>query len=120
MAKRYKDLYALWEQQEKDFSQRAISEIAEMLSVMGIKRGERFKLDSTPIVGGFVNRIVSIEVRGHGEDAYLGVVYIGNENDTVPFGHNYGELTVSPGILSSIHYCIRKDYNKYVRNHKSI
>jgi len=119
MAKRYEDLYELWEEQEKEFSIRAITEIGEMLSTMGIKRGERFNINSTPFVSGFVKRVVSVEVKGYGEDVYLGVIYIGDESDSVPNGHNYGELTISPGILSSIHYCIRKDYNKFVRTHKN-
>lgn len=120
MAKRYKNLYDLWEEQEKDFSIRAITEIGEMLSAMGIKRGERFNIDSTPFASGFVKRVVSVEVKGSGDDVCLGVIYIGKENDSVPFGQYYGELTISPGILSSIHYCIRKDYNKFVRTHKAI
>ena len=115
---KYKNLVILWQEQEWDMLARASSEIAAMLTEMGIPEGEYYNLSKPDrFISVSYHRIKSPDVPWERSGFLITVmVPTGLEGNLAA---NYREITDADSAVH-LHYALREDYQKYRTIHKLI
>ncbi len=115
---KYKNLVVLWQEQEWDMLARASSEIAAMLTEMGVSEGEYYNLSKPDrFVSVSYHRIKSSDAPWERSGYCIAVL--------VPTGLegglsvNYREITDADSAVH-LHYALRADYQKNRTIHKLI
>lgn len=115
---KYKNLVQLWQEQEWDMLARASSEIAAMLTEMGIPEGEYYNLSKPDrFVSVCFRRIKSQDVPW--EKSGFGIAALVPTGLEGGLSVNYREITDADSAVH-LHYALRTDYQKNRTIHKLI
>lgn len=112
MAKKYQNLESLLYLQTDSICRRAITEICEMLTVMGVKPGQTFELSPIkPVM--LSSEIEAIDYPIIKDEPEIWCAY--RSGYPSPFQYNKRDLRWDTSALLCIHTRLRLDYNRFCK-----